>query len=851
MTDYKTSLLVNKQVPEFIRDEYPVFVSFLEAYYQYLETQQGSQKNDLVSKAKELKYITDVDTSIDDFEDNFFNTFASLVPHNTQVDKAFLIKNILPIYLAKGNEKSFKLLFRMLFADEVNILLPKNNVLRASDGKWTVDNVLKIQTNIRTVYTGNNSNTQYILAQVSGLGEIDVYVNDVIKTVNVDYQIRKETRKVIFNTAPASNSKIEIYYSNFDITALNNRRVVGETSGASALVNIATKRIITDRLNFGLPYELFIDPTSLVGTFNNGEKIITDIIDENGVLINLEADTYSILTGIQITTGGSSYNVGDPVLVLGGGANPPATAIVSEVSSGVITGYLTVDYGGTGFKLSGYANSFGTSANTIVVGIINAVNTSHYSNSTYRVTNDVIQNFNGSVHAANTLINAADYGFPTSYTENVNTRIVDALTPLFVTNLGPITNVGVFFSNVTSNISTFDSLGASYTIGTNDYYIKAFNSVGRIDVTNAGGSGYAVGDEIIFGSNPSSTYGIDAAAYVGTVSVAGAILTVNIGPPHIAGTVSIASSTAITGSGTNFLSDLQLGDMIQVAGQTRYIDSLTNNTAATVNVAFTTTTSGRKLGNYNKNQLGGVNYTQDNFPTVSVSTVSGGSGATVAITSLMGNGEKLTGNTGSVLGSITKISLTSGGSGYDYIPQVELTSHGDGLARARAILGDAYSNLPGRWTTSDSLLSSSERRLAGKDYYTDYSYVTSSVTEFSKYKQILKNLLHPAGYVNYADLNRESTVLVGDSIVSNSNIAVTLSGLVNVNSTIYVIGTGTKFNIANGNTISIGTGNPRSNISVNGEIRLISNIISNTVLRVLTSFTTNANSQTIIVVANT
>lgn len=845
MSDYKTSLLVNKQVPEFIRDEYPVFVSFLEAYYQYLETQQGTQKNDLVSKAKELRYITDVDTSIDDFEDNFFNTFASLVPHNTQVDKAFLIKNILPIYLAKGNEKSFKLLFRMLFADEVDILLPKNNVLRASDGKWTVDNLLKIQTNIRTVYTGNGSNTQYILAQVSGSGEIDVYVDNVIKTVDVDYQIRKETRKVIFNTAPANNSVIQIYYNNFDITALNNRKVVGEISGASALVNRATKRIITDRLNFGLPYELIIDPTSLVGTFINGEKITTDIVDENGVLINLEADTYSILNGIEITTGGSSYNVGDPVLVLGGGANPPATAIVSEVSSGVVAGYLTVNYAGAGFKLSGYANSYGTPANTIVVGTINSVNTSHYSNSTYRVTNDSISTY-GSV-----LISAADYGFPGPYTENVNTRIVDALTPLFVTNLGPITNVGVFFSNVTSNISTFDSQGATYTIGANDFDIKSFNSVGRIDVTNAGGSGYAVGDEIIFSANPPQTYGIDAAAYVGTVSVAGAILTVNIGPPHIAGTVSIASSTAITGSGTKFLSDLQLGDMIQVAGQTRYVDSLTNDTTATVNVAFTTTSSGRNLGNYNKNQLGGVNYTQDNFPTVSVSTVSGGSGATVAITSLMGNGEKLTGNTGSVLGSITKISLTSGGSGYDYIPQVDLTAHGDGLAKARAILGDAYSNLPGRWTTSDSLLSSSERRLAGKDYYTDYSYVTSSVTEFSKYKQILKNLLHPAGFVNYADLNRESTISVGNSIVSNSNIAVTLSGLVNVNSSIYVIGTGTKFNIANGSIISIGVGNPRSNISINGQIRLISNIISNTVLRVSTPFTTNANSQTIIVVANT
>ena len=164
MSDYKTSLLVNKQVPEFIREDYPVFVTFLEAYYQFLETQQGSEKNDLVSKSKDLRYVTDVDSSIDDFEDNFFNTFASLIPHNTQVDKAFLLKNVLPIYLAKGNEKSFKLLFRMLFNDEVDIILPKNNVLRASDGKWTVDNILKIQNNIDLKTTGNVDTNQIVMA---------------------------------------------------------------------------------------------------------------------------------------------------------------------------------------------------------------------------------------------------------------------------------------------------------------------------------------------------------------------------------------------------------------------------------------------------------------------------------------------------------------------------------------------------------------------------------------------------------------------------------------------------------------------------------------------------------------
>ena len=41
--------------------------------------------------------------------------------------------------------------------------------------------------------------------------------------------------------------------------------------------------------------------------------------------------------------------------------------------------------------------------------------------------------------------------------------------------------------------------------------------------------------------------------------------------------------------------------------------------------------------------------------------------------------------------------------------------------------------------SSDSIISSTERKIQGKDYYVDYSYITSSRVEFRKYKQILKD----------------------------------------------------------------------------------------------------------------
>ena len=43
-----TSLLIDRQVPEFVREEHPLFISFMEAYYEFLETEQGTQNNDLV-----------------------------------------------------------------------------------------------------------------------------------------------------------------------------------------------------------------------------------------------------------------------------------------------------------------------------------------------------------------------------------------------------------------------------------------------------------------------------------------------------------------------------------------------------------------------------------------------------------------------------------------------------------------------------------------------------------------------------------------------------------------------------------------------------------------------------------
>ena len=840
MSDNKVSLLINRQVPEFVRDEYPLFITFLEAYYEYLETKQGTQLNDLTSVSKKLKNFSDVDDSIEDFEQQFFNSFATYLPKDVTVDKAFLIKNVLPIYLSKGSEGSFKLLFRMLFSEELELIYPKNNILRASDGKWTVDNILRIDTDIRSVYTATG-NTSFSLAQQVNNDEVEVYVGGVLKVLTTDYYIRKESKKLVFNTAPAANSEVKVVYTNFDITLLKNRQITGVTSGATAIVEKSVKRIITDRLNLGFPFELFISDKTLVGTFSGGEEIQSTIIDDNDTLITLRADTFSIVNRINVINGGASYNVGDPVIVTGGGAVTDATAQVDDIVEGYIDA-IVVNYGGAGFELNGDIAVSGISPFALDLAI-DGVDTTGFANSTsntYTVSNDAISTY------ANTLISASDYGFPATVIptgENVSTVIADALSYLTLTNLGPISNVIILFSNTSTAISpTLDANSPLFTANSVSFGIKDFKSVGRIKINN-GGTGYQVGDEITFGSKPVGTNGRGAAAAVKAVNANGTITQIEIQPSRVSGTANVTNNSPfIVGTGTQFGTEIRVGDRITINNESRYINAISNSTYANVNVNWTAASTGKKIGKYGDYFIGGQGYTQNNFPTITVSSSNvSATGANVEISALMADGESLTpfiGNTQP--GQIISIKVVSGGTGYQYIPQVDLTGSGSGTATASAVIEDVYISLPGRWTTSDSILSTSERKLQGRDYYVDYSYITSSAVEFTKYKKVLKQLLHPAGFINYADLN-ENASFNANTITVSTTSANTIAGTVNVsNGSIYITGVNTKFNVSNSRgTLTIG-----SNVSVNNIIRTVSSIISNTNIAVSSAFTTSANAQT-------
>lgn len=754
-TDLKTSLLVKKQLPTFVQEEYPKFISFLEAYYEFLDIT-------LLSKGKELRDLKNIDESLDDFEKEFFNSFLPLLKVDSQLSKETLFKNILPVYSSKGSEKSFKLLFRMLFDQELSIEYPRDQIIRASGGRWEKESILRIETTIFSEYTSDGIKTVYLLPYELEREQITVYMNDTLITTG--FQYRKEYKKIIFDVAPPLNTNIKIFYNEIDGDIFANRKVTGLASGAYAIVERVGKRTIGD-LNF---YQFFINEKTLFGQYRIGELISVDIkIDDEHIPFTLR--NYSDVNSITITNPGARYNVGDP-LIFRGDAATPAIAIVNDINTGFIEEIVVLE-GGIGYKVGNeiLADNF---ANTFFRAEVLTVDDSGANTlNTIAFNTDVISNL------ASIQINAANYGFPKAGNENINNTIISVLTFQTISNLGPITSVNVTTSQLSTALSP--NFITYSTIAVGNIRIGDLGIIGEIVIDN-GGQNYQVGNRLIFTNTPQEFSGQGANATVSAVNGIGSITSISL-------------------------------------------------------------------------ESGGLAYNIAALPTVTVNT-STGSGASLRVGRLVGSGESYTFiiDEGEV-GQIKSIRIISGGSGYVEVPGIDLSRSGDGNATATASLTSSFVERPGKWKTSESLLSNDQSRLQGRDYYIDFSYVLYSQVEFQKYKNLLKQLLHPAGLALYSKYTiQEDVEPMLDLVIPTTttsytrNVLVVPSGTANINSSNIVTGNNTKF--AQFVTRSIITPNV-TQIGIAGQVRTVSQVLSNTTIRVTSPFTINSNNQFITIIS--
>jgi hypothetical protein len=183
----KISSQIDTQFPGFIREEGPQFVSFMKAYFEYME-----QSGNPVNAARSLRDTKDIDRTVDSFVEYFRKEFMINIPKEVLADKRMLAKHIREFYRSRGSQESYRFLFRALFDTELEFYYPGEDILRASDGRWVQETKLRVGkpyslnpkefggSNVRGVQSGATALVQKITSTIAaGMTIYDMVVENV------------------------------------------------------------------------------------------------------------------------------------------------------------------------------------------------------------------------------------------------------------------------------------------------------------------------------------------------------------------------------------------------------------------------------------------------------------------------------------------------------------------------------------------------------------------------------------------------------------------------------------------------------------------------------------------------
>lgn len=132
----KNSIIATSRFPEFFREEYPVFIEFIDLYYGYLDSLQFN-----------FDSIKDLDNTNDIFLSHFREVLAKEVPVFRYISTREFLKNAAEVYSSRGSERCLKFLFRVAFGDDITVKYPKFNILRASDSAWQQEYHIRVKRN--------------------------------------------------------------------------------------------------------------------------------------------------------------------------------------------------------------------------------------------------------------------------------------------------------------------------------------------------------------------------------------------------------------------------------------------------------------------------------------------------------------------------------------------------------------------------------------------------------------------------------------------------------------------------------------------------------------------------------
>lgn len=696
--NYRNFLAIAKQLPQFIRDEdsYETFIYFLQSYYEWL-----AQPLNIEDRSKNILNYKDIDNTLDEFEQFFFNEFLQYFPEETLIDKRKLVKFSKEIYRRKSTPASFKFLFRSIYGSDCETTETEQFVLKASDGKWASSRTVKLDT----------LDSRFL--------RIDNYL--------IFGETSHATGKI--EKSQVSSKKIEIFLSD-----INRGFISGETV-----------RIVDSKLN-----DVIIDGSNLVS------KIV-------GLV-------KSIIPNSRFR--GLNYDIGDPVILFDGlneAVDNPigATATVGAVNPGTV-GNITLKYGSEGFRP--YPESeivFIGGGDAVTVQATAAVTGVDISRPRELdlIMQDVIYPFRS------TFLNESTYGFPAMPTANANTKLIDALHETSFTTY-PIANVALFTGGSGYTKVPLVNVLSKYNIISNNASIIGTSSIEKLNILGdveiiSGGTGYVVNNTINFINGS----GVGAYANVSQVSANGAIEKITyVRAPSTVGQYPLGGMgysilptltvNSVSGNGAILRINSVLGDGESIKASTDDIGKVERIDVIEEGEDYVTTpkvslrivdmilTGVSRSDRPEKNELiyqGSVSSPSFKANTYSFEVIDEENDY------YLGRFYNYTGTLNHNM-SIKADKISSGDAFYEYdildtynINDFEngIIFYGNGRARANAFLLDGTTAYDGKYLNSDGHLSSYCR--LQNEVYNNYTYFIDVEKSFSSYKELVQNLLNPAG----------------------------------------------------------------------------------------------------------
>jgi hypothetical protein len=835
MSEFLVSPLIRNQLPEFVREEHSNFILFIEKYYEWLE-QSGS----LFYEIESFDKSKDVDLATDYYLELIKQELAPYFPEEILVEKSTFIKLLNQFYNAKGTPNSLKFLFRVLYNENIEIYYPKEDILKASDGKWTLPLALRVDTDddnifniVGSVITGQTSTSTAIVEKVS---------RSIDRQLGIEY--------------------IELYISN-----INRLFVTGETIEASYLSNGNTITV-TARL-IGALSEIKIDP-NYRGLFYNGYDVTT----------GYEGDPVSIIGGLSSTEGSAPIG---------------AIAKVGETTKGSITDISLID-GGFGFRdpitepgttiidfVGGFQNSILGAEAKASVSLVDTtrrrlVNVSNeYIDSFYSLTLDELSNTN--IDVANSV-----------YSSNIENCVIDLLSTQQSLNVYPISFISIdgsgggyknlpivnYYSNYLEELDDIVIITSCAIFKDNNFvtdtsqdlrlsfesgdYVKLFVRNKYEEIRKV----FSVSEHVLT---------FEGAAFENDITdvTVYKVLKRNLSDIGALGKINIIEG----GDG------YQVGEYLIFTGGSGYganaeITEVHSGNSGIKTIQF------NDVENYVK---GGEAYRNDKLPTVTIDTVSGAN-AVLQVSEVLGTGIDADIFT-SRIGAISTLRVLSYGYDYTEAPTISLRNadlvlsnvtegrlfvsntniyqgnsntdfsfratvdsfnndtnllrvfnyrgeldstieifsddgivtanvssfvfYGDGKARATANFENGLIRYPGVYLNTDGQPSSDKKLQDGKKYH-NFSYIISTQNDYVKFKKSVKEVVHPLGTKIFVQRTQDN---IDD--IANLNIVLentTENTLANT------------FNISNGSNNMVATGLSPDLSSVNvGDVLILTNLL--------------------------